>query len=229
MRKKTVIPNSDDTLFPEIQANPAPVSEEGVIHDDTFSYDGYEVVRQEFFAHTHEPSITFNNRKVYMNTTCLKRLPNVSHVQFLIHRGERKLLVHPSGEDETDTLSWCTQSAKRNPKQISGPIFVPMIMDLMDWNPNYRYKLLGKFICSNGRYLFVFDLTMPNIYRRVSRGEENPKLARLPLFPEEWRSKFGLPVEEHRKRLQVKIFKDHVFFGIKDDRQTESPNGESTP
>ena len=28
---------------------------------DDFDFDGYQVVRREFFAHTFEPSITFNN------------------------------------------------------------------------------------------------------------------------------------------------------------------------
>lgn len=28
-----------------------------------FDYEGYQVVRREFFAHTNEPSITFNNYK----------------------------------------------------------------------------------------------------------------------------------------------------------------------
>lgn len=33
-----------------------------------FSYDGFQVVRREFFAHIFEPSITFNNCKVGFNT-----------------------------------------------------------------------------------------------------------------------------------------------------------------
>lgn len=28
-----------------------------------FNYDGYQVVRREFFAHINEPSVTFNNYK----------------------------------------------------------------------------------------------------------------------------------------------------------------------
>lgn len=35
---------------------------------DEFDFEGYQVVRREFFAHTFEPSITFNNYKVYVNT-----------------------------------------------------------------------------------------------------------------------------------------------------------------
>lgn len=38
---------------------------------DDFDFDGYQVVRREFFAHTFEPSITFNNYKVYVNTARL--------------------------------------------------------------------------------------------------------------------------------------------------------------
>ena len=41
---------------------------------ETFSYDGYQVVRGEFFAHTFEPSITFNDNKVYVNMACLKQM-----------------------------------------------------------------------------------------------------------------------------------------------------------
>ena len=32
--------------------------------DGNFDIDGYQVVRREFFAHTYEPSLTFNNYKV---------------------------------------------------------------------------------------------------------------------------------------------------------------------
>lgn len=32
---------------------------------DDFDFDGYQVVRREFFAHTFEPSITFNIRRCW--------------------------------------------------------------------------------------------------------------------------------------------------------------------
>ena len=42
-----------------------------------FSYDGFQVVRREFFAHIFEPSITFNNCKVGFNTACINKLSDV--------------------------------------------------------------------------------------------------------------------------------------------------------
>ena len=47
-----------------------------VIEDDAFSYEGYQIVRGEFFAHTYEPSFTFNANKVSVNTACIKKLPD---------------------------------------------------------------------------------------------------------------------------------------------------------
>jgi len=230
MKKKAKISDADDSLFPEMKREQTPVSGEDVIRDDAFNYNGFEVVRQEFFAHTHEPSITFNNQKFSVNTACLKRLPDVNHVQLLINPSERQLVVRPSGDDEKDAFAWCVRSKKRHPKYVTGGPFMGKLMDLMNWNPDYRYKVLGKLICSNSRYLFMFDLTVPNIYRRISRDGENPKSIRSPLFPEEWRNQFGLPVEEHSKRFHVKIFKGHAVLGIKGGRDDSNPpHQEETP
>ena len=43
-----------------------------------------------------------------------------------------------------------------------------------------------------------------------------PKTSRTPVFPAEWQNQFGLPVEEHRRMLQVNIFEGYTIFGIKD-------------
>lgn len=86
----------------------------------------------------------------------------------------------------------------------------------MDWNPDYRYKLIGKLIKSGNEYLFIFDLTASEIYQRIVQEGEKPKSSRTPVFPVEWQNQFGLPVEEHRRQLQVNIFNGYTVFGIKD-------------
>jgi len=188
------------------------------IYDDAFSYDGYQVVRGEFFAHVYEPSITFNNCKVSLNTACLNRLPDVNYVQILVNPDDKKLAVRPSTEDEKDSFLWCTtKSARRKPKQITCRMFFAKVVQLMEWNPSYRYKLLGKLIRSGDEYLFVFDLNDTEIYQRIIDGEK-AKTSRTPVFPAEWQNQFGLPVEEHRKLLQVNIFEGYTVFGIKDDK-----------
>ena len=51
-----------------------------IIEDIEFSYDGFQVVRGEFFAHTYEPSFTFNNNRVSVNTACIKKLPECDYI-----------------------------------------------------------------------------------------------------------------------------------------------------
>jgi hypothetical protein len=187
------------------------------IEDANFSYDGYEVVRGEYFAHLYEPSITFNKCRVSLNTACLKRLPDVNYVQILVNSEEKKLAVRPCSGDEKDSFLWCTP--KRKSKQITCRVFFAKIVHLMDWNPDYRYKLLGKLIKSGNEYLFIFDLIATEIYQRTIQEGEKPKTSRTPVFPAQWQNQFGLPVEEHRKQLQVNIFNGYTIFGIKDKTQ----------
>lgn len=204
---------------------------EGATQDDAFSYDGYQVVRREFFAHVYEPSITFNNCRVSLNTACLNQLPDVDYVQILVNPEEKKLAVRPCSEDEKDSFLWCTtRGAKRKPKQITCRIFFAKVIQLMDWNPDYRYKLLGKLIRSGSEHLFIFDLTATEIYQRFLSDGEKPRTSRTPVFPAEWQNQFGLPVEEHRRLLQVNIFEGYTVFGIKDKpaaTRVDEPGGQS--
>lgn len=187
------------------------------IQDEHFSYDGYQVVRREFFSHVYEPSITFSNCKVWMNTACLTQMLDVNYVQILVNPEDKKLAVRPSREDEKDSFLWCTnKETKRKPKQITCRLFFAKIIQLMDWNSDYRYKLLGKLIKSGSEYLFVFDLTATEIYQRLQNHNKKPKTSHTPVFPVEWQNQFGLPVEEHRRLLQVNIFDGYTVFGLKE-------------
>ena len=85
--------------------------------DTTFSYAGFQVVRGEFFSHIYEPSITFNDYKVYVNATCIKKLPQCDFIQILVNPDDYKLAVRPCSEEEKDSFRWCSATAKRNPKQ----------------------------------------------------------------------------------------------------------------
>lgn len=202
-----------------ITVAPSPSNQMEVIDDDSFSYDGYQVVRGEFFAHIYEPSFTFNNYKVSVNTACIKKLPNVKYVQILVNPIEKKLAVRPCREEEKDSFRWCSSGKKRSPKQITCRIFFAKVISLMDWNPNYRYKILGKLIRSGNEILFIFDLTSPEIFPRTLKDNGTVTTARTPSYPEEWKNQFGIPVEEHQKSMQVNIFEGYAVFDIQEKKK----------
>jgi hypothetical protein len=195
---------------------------------DTFNYDGYQVVRGEFFAHIYEPSFTFNSNKVSVNTACIKKLPSVDYVQILVNPDDKHLAVRPCKEDEKDSFRWCSATSKRTPKQITCRVFFAKVIALMGWNPNYRYKLLGKLIRSNDELLFVFDLSTPEIFMRTIKDDGKEKTSRTPTYPEEWKNQFGVPVEDHQNSLQINIFDGYAVFGIHENEKKLSSNSIET-
>jgi hypothetical protein len=61
MMKKEGEKKEDDIAGNNENAGQEPTGEETV---EEFSYEGYEVVRGEFFAHLFEPSVTFNDETI---------------------------------------------------------------------------------------------------------------------------------------------------------------------
>ena len=194
------------------------INEIEIVKDDDFSYEGFQVVRGEFFSHIYETSITFNKNKIALNTACIRKLPEVEYVQMLVNPEEKKIAVRPCQEDEKDSFRWRSAGNKLKPKQITCKVFFAKIMSLMGWNPNNRYKLLGKLIESGGELLFTFDLKTPEIFQRITKEDGSVKASRIPQYPEEWKNQFGLPVDEHRESLQVNIFEGYAVFGIKKEK-----------
>lgn len=183
-----------------------------------FDFGDFQVVRREFFAHLREPSITFNNCKIYVNTASLSKFPKTDFMQILINRKTKILALRPCKEGERDSFPWCYESkGKRKAKQITCKLFFAKIFTMMEWNPDYRYKLLGTLIHSNGEYLLAFDLTSTEVYQKTYTDGEKPKTARTPVFPSGWQNQFGLPFYEHRQSMQVNIFDGYAIYAIKDN------------
>lgn len=191
-----------------------------------FDYSGFQVVRGEFFAHIAEPSISFCNNKVNVNTACIRKMPDTEYVQVLVNPVDKKLAVRPCSEDAKDSIRWCS-STRRAPKQVTCRIFFAKVMDLMGWSYVNRYKLLGKLIKTNDELLFVFDLTTPEIFLRKGEDEKTAKISRTPTYADSWKDQFGVPFKEHINNVQVGIFNDYAVFGIsQNEKQKNLVNAE---
>ncbi|WP_243133963.1 hypothetical protein [Ruthenibacterium lactatiformans] len=108
-------------------------TEELIEMSEEFNLEEFQVVRREFFAHTHEPAVTFNNRKFYVNSACLNRFPNTSFVQALINPHTKILALRPCGENERGSFQWCSMSqGKRKPRQTTCTLFFLKMFDIQE-------------------------------------------------------------------------------------------------
>ena len=76
-----------------------------------FDFDGFQVVRREFFAHLAEPAVTFNNCRFYVNSACLNKFPDTNFVQVLVNRNTKIMALRPCAENARDSFAWCSISA----------------------------------------------------------------------------------------------------------------------
>ena len=197
----------------------APVLADGdeILELEDFNFDDFQVVRREFFAHLREPSVTFNECKFQVNMACLTKFPSFDFAQVLVSQEQKVLALRPCAAGTKDAYMWCsTTKGKRKPKPITCKLFFAKIVSLMNWNPKYRYKLLGRLIHSNGEYLIAFDLSAHEVYQRTFTEGEKPKTSRTPVFPSEWQTQFGLPYNVHKQSMQINIFDGYAVYAIKD-------------
>ncbi|WP_049945240.1 hypothetical protein [Butyrivibrio sp. AC2005] len=203
---------------------PAPLpAEEQQSQPEPFSFHGFQVVRGEFFAHLFEPSVTFKDEKVSVNAACIRKLPTVEYVQFLVHPEKKMLAVKPCSEDSRDSFRWCSPAGtlkKRKPKTITCRVFYAKVMELMGWNKDYRYKILGKLVCTPSDKIFIFDLASSEAYKRKQKDDSAPDTK--PRYSADWKDQFGVPIENHDDGFNLSIFDDSTVFRIEREEKNNS-------
>lgn len=188
-----------------------------------FSFDGYQVVRREFFSHKFDPTLTVRSNGIIFNNACISKMDEVVYVQVLINPDTGKLVVRPCDEGARDAVRWCVaREDKRKSRQISCSMFTAKLYDLMGWETLYRYKMQGTRISYQGEQLYVFDLTSTEVFIPVTQEssdpEGKPKKKTEARFLESWRDSFGLPVAEHAASVMVNL---EEGYGTMDAMQGE--------
>ena len=212
---------------------------------EDFSYDGYQVVRRELFAHLREPAVVIRRDSVTFNTACIAGLEDAVYIQILVNQDNKRMVVRKCEENDKDALRWCVAKPdKRKSIKMTNKIFSAMMYEMMGWNLDCRYKILGHKITFEDETIYVFDLMETEIFldikgKRAKKDtesqfttekansieetasnstdnersvEEIKRKNRIPFYPKEWKDSFGLPVEEHRKALEINMLDGYAEF-----------------
>lgn len=167
---------------------------------------GFEVAKAELFAHTREPAITVWDTKIKFNMACLRRFPGVTHIQLLIHPEEKRLIVRPCEPDAPDSLRWASGGGEKEIKSrdMICQIFAAKLFDLMGWDKQFKYKMLGKPAVYNNEGLYLFKLNDFELF--VGMGTKKKRS----YLPADWRDCFGVPVEEHEDSYKIDLAKGYI-------------------
>lgn len=192
--------------------------------EKTFSYDGYQIVRREMFAHLREPAVTIRSDSITFNTACIEGLEDAVYIHVMVSDDEKRLVIRKCEENDMDSVRWCiAKPDKRRSRTIKGR-FSEVIYGMMNWSKGCRYKILGHKITYQGVTLYVFELNQCEIFRerpkRTKKEREERALsmtpeelaeadklerkqAMTPFSPADVENTFGLPVEQHLNAPQI--------------------------
>lgn len=167
---------------------------------------GYQVTKAEYFAHLREPTVTIWKEKIKFNMACIRRFPDFTHIQLLVHPEQRRLIIRPCDRDAPDSLQWISGGKEPKSREMTCRVFAAKLFDLMKWEGAYRYKLMGKPAVCDKEMLFLFRLSDFELF--VSGNTTKRK---IPYYPEDWRNCFGTPVEEHEEAYKIDLADGYIM------------------
>ena len=181
--------------------------------ENSFSLAPFQVVRKELFAHLRDPQVTIRSGSITFNSACINGLEDAVYVKLMVSKTEKKLAVRKCKEDDTNALRWCIPKGdKRKSRKMTCPGFTDLIYEMMGWDRNRRYKILGYRIQFEGDIYYVFDLSVFQwFHEKAKKGEDQeileeetePVDTRKGYYTEKISGQFGLSVEEDKKLGEV--------------------------
>ena len=198
-----------------------------------FSYDGYQVVRKELFAHLRDPAIVIRKDSVTFNTACINGLEDVVYIHMMFNKELKRIVVEGCDENDKDALRWCVAKPdKRKSRKMMGRPFSELVYREMGWEEGCRYKIMGYRIQFEGKTLYVFDLNVPEVFLEKKRKkktdddiepsepvtnqvEEQPEVnTRKGYYPDDIANTFGVSVEQHREETAFHHMDGYVSVGV---------------
>ena len=182
--------------------NSVPLEE--VPEEEVIDLAGYQVTKAELFAHSREPSITFWQNRLKFSMACLRRFPGVKHIQIMVNPEEKRMIIRPCDPDTPDCLRWAVGGADKEVKnrEMMCKFFSAKVFDMMGWNGDYRYKILGKPATCDGEFLFLFKLNDFELFVNGARKGS--------YLPSEWRDYFGVPAEKHEEEYKINLADGYI-------------------
>ena len=176
-----------------------------------FDLNGYQIVRGPFLsAVALGPAISISNKCITFNIGCVKKFIDVSHIQILLHPIDRKLAIRPCGESDVYNINWRPDpNSPVYSKTFICRHFASTLFDIMEWNPEYIYRIRGVWAARGNNEIIVFDLSEATAVIVCPADNDSAK-KRIVTFPDEWESEFGMEFYEYGINHQFRYLHSNV-------------------
>lgn len=173
----------------------------------------YELPPRTQFSMLKKPAVSIKGKEITFNTACIRLFEGIVHVLPFLSAEKRRLAVIMRKEEGSSTVEWAREKngAYVN-KTISSLEFSDKIYQMMGWNRNCRYKILGRIANSSEGIIIVFDLDEAVEYAAseeyMDKKTGEVKKRTIAYFPEKYRDCIGKTYSDYVASEQVSLFEN---------------------
>lgn len=183
-----------------------------------FDMRGFEITRQEFFDSVSKPMIVFTNNSFRVSQNIADKLEGNNYVELLINPVERKFAIRTTNkENKLGVFITRRISQKYTPKTAPAIAYMKTIYGLLNWNLDYRYRVIGCKYGNENEHTYIFDIRDSEAYMKTyllpveEREDLNASNTihitqsrnRVRAIPEEWTNSFGKSYYLHEMTAQM--------------------------
>ena len=194
------------------------------------SLESYELPPRTQFSMLNKPAVSIKHREMTFNMACIRLFEGVQFILPFTSRTKKRLAVATCNEEEAESVQWArinNKGAWAN-RTIVSEEYLHKIFEFMHWDPNCRYKVMGRVTNSDRGLILVFDLdeailfTTPEEY--VDRRTGEVKKRTIKYYPDEYRERIGKSYKDYLEKYQMSMFEQLSDYGSEDEQQAPAPS-----
>ena len=139
-----------------------------------FDFSGYEIAQLDVMGGRNSPILTLENGFLSFSMECLRKMPNATEVQLLVHPEKRMLAVHPTPSGDRHAIQWSKKKdGEKLPRIIPATAFSATLFSLLGWNMDHKYRLHGTHLKHEIEEAMFFHAEDACVLIRKNRLESN--------------------------------------------------------
>ncbi len=194
------------------------------------SLDGYEVPPRTQFSMLKKPAITIKYGHLICNMAAIRLFAGVKYVLPMVNSKTQRLAIVPCAEEESASVEWAYQRIKDDVwqnKSITSMDFAESIFDVMNWNRECRYKVLGRLAESDRGLILIFDLSEaimfePNKEEYVDPRTGAIKKRQITYYPDFYKGRIGRSYNDYSRARQLSLFESLDAYASGEAASTHS-------
>ena len=140
-----------------------------------FDLSDFEKVDSKLFSTVSQPMCWFKYNQMYFNRACIDKMKNTQYIELLFEPTEKLLAIRSCNEYDDYAIKWGVEkNDKLSPITKTSSGISHVLFDCMEWNEDYRYKMIGVRRTKNNDSIVIFDLNNAEAICREELESENP-------------------------------------------------------